>query len=160
MERAIRREITVAAPVSEVWEVWTTQTGVTTFFAPQAKVELAIGGLYEMLFDLDAPPGSQGGEGLRILSYLPQEMLSFEWNAPPEFPNVRRERTWVVVQFEPRPGDMTGVRLTHLGWREGEEWDQVYAYFIRAWQIVLGRLERRFAVGPIDWDDPYTPSPE
>ena len=38
--------------------------------------------------------------------------------------------------------------------------EQVYAYFTRAWQIVLGRLERRFAVGPIDWDDPYAPSLE
>ena len=130
MERAIRKEITVAAPVGQVWEAWTTQTGVTTFFAPQANVELAIGGEV------------------------------FEWNAPPRVPNGRRERTWVVVQFEPRPRDTTSVGLTHLGWREGEEWDQVYAYFTRAWQIVLGRLERRFAAGPIDWDDPYAPSPE
>jgi uncharacterized protein YndB with AHSA1/START domain len=160
MDRAIRKEIIVAAPVRQVWEAWTTQEGVTTFFAPKANVELAIGGRYEMFFDLDAPVGSQGGEGLKVLSYLPQEMLSFEWNAPPRFPNVRGERTWVVVQLEPQQEDTTRVRLTHVGWRGGEEWDQVFAYFVRAWDIVLGRLEHRFSVGPIDWDDPYTPSPE
>lgn len=160
MDRAIRKEVIVAAPVRQVWEAWATREGVTTFFAPQANVELAIGGRYEMFFDLDAPVGSQGGEGLKVLSYLPQEMLSFDWNAPPRFPNVRGERTWVVVQLEPQQAGTTRVRLTHLGWRVGEEWDQVFAYFVRAWDIVLGRLEHRFSIGPIDWDDPYTPASE
>jgi uncharacterized protein YndB with AHSA1/START domain len=160
INRTIRKEITVTAPVSTVWEAWTTREGVTTFFAPQANVELFIGGRYEMLFDPEAPAGSQGGEGLRILSYLPEEMLSFEWNAPPRFPSVRGERTWVVVQFEPEQGDSTRVTLTHLGWREGEAWDQVYDYFLHAWDIVLGRLAYRFSTGPIDWLNPYTPLAE
>jgi uncharacterized protein YndB with AHSA1/START domain len=160
IKRTIRKEITITAPVSAVWEAWATREGVTTFFAPQANVELSIGGRYEMLFNLEASAGSQGGEGLRILSYLPEEILSFEWNAPPRFPNVRGERTWVVVQFEPEQEDSTRVTLTHLGWREGEEWDQVFDYFLRAWDIVLGRLAYRFSAGPIDWLNPYTPLAE
>lgn len=159
MNRVIQKKITVAAPVAEVWQAWTTPEGVLTFFAPEANVELAIGGRYEMLFDPDAPPGSQGGEGLKILSFLPQEILSFDWNAPPKFPNVRQERTWVVVQFEPQQADVTRVKLTHLGWQDGEEWDQVFAYFMRTWDVVLGRLAYRFSTGPIDWDDPYRPAP-
>jgi uncharacterized protein YndB with AHSA1/START domain len=160
INRTIRKDITVTAPVSAVWEAWTTHEGVTTFFARQANVELSIGGRYEMLFDPEAPIGSQGGEGLRILSYLPEEMLSFEWNAPPRFHNVRGQRTWVVVQFKPEQGGSTKVTLTHLGWKEGEEWDQVYDYFLRAWDVVLGRLAYRFSTGPIDWLNPYPPSAE
>ncbi|UCE96776.1 MAG: SRPBCC domain-containing protein [Candidatus Bathyarchaeota archaeon] len=95
--RAIRKEIMVDAPVSEIWKAWTTTEGVLAFFAPKANIQLSIVGPYELLFDLDAPEGSQGGEGLKILSFLPEEMLSFEWNAPPQFPIVRRQRTWVVV---------------------------------------------------------------
>ena len=76
MNRMIQKEVTVAAPVAEIWQAWTTEEGALTFFAPKANVELAIGGRYEMLFDPAAPPGSQGGEGLKILSYLPEEMLS------------------------------------------------------------------------------------
>jgi uncharacterized protein YndB with AHSA1/START domain len=160
MERAIRKQIVVAAPVTQVWNAWTTREGATSFFAPRANLELAIGGPYEMLFDLEAPPGSQGSEGCKILSYLPPEMLSFDWNAPPQQPNVRRERTWVVVQLEPQGAGATRVKVTHLGWGEGEEWEQVFDYFVRAWRVVLGRLERRFAFGPVDWRDPYRPPPE
>jgi uncharacterized protein YndB with AHSA1/START domain len=157
MERKIQKDIIVEAPIREVWQLWTTQEGVTTFFAPKANVELVVGGRYEMLFNPEEAPGSQGGEGLKVLSYLPEEMLSVEWNAPPHLPNVRRERTHVVVQFESRPGDKTRVKLSHLGWKEGAEWDQAFAYFIRAWDVVLARLAYRFSVGPIDWNDPYRP---
>ena len=160
--RVIRKEVRVNASIEKVWKAWTTNDGATTFFAPKAKIELTLGGSYELYFDLQAPKGSQGGEGCRVLSFLPMEMLSFEWNAPSEFPNVREEQarkhTWVVVQFCPLASEQTRVRLTHLGWREGEEWEKVFQYFLRAWDIVLGRLERMFSTGePIDWENPYSP---
>jgi len=157
LDRVIRKHLIVSAAAREVWTTWTTREGVRTFFAPEANVDLRIGGPYEMLFDADAPVGSQGGEGLRILSYLPQEMLSFEWNAPAAYPAVRQEKTWVIVQLQPLGAGSTGVALTHLGWQKSREWDQVYDYFVRAWEVVLGRLQYRFSVGPIDWSDPYRP---
>jgi len=85
------------------------------------------------------------------------EMLSFEWSAPPEYPNVRRgQHTWVVVQFYPREQSEVRVRLSHLGWKAGDEWDKVFEYFKRAWDVVLGRLEYRFSKGPIDWNEPFS----
>lgn len=155
-ERGISKSMVVPAMVDSVWEAWTTEAGVKTFFAPEARVELSIGGPYEMLFNPEAPVGSQGGEGLTVLSYLPREMLSFEWNAPPEFPKIRQQKTWVVVHLDAE-GQHTRVRLAHLGFGRDDDWDRVYNYFVRAWDVVLGRLAHRFAVGPIDWSDPYRP---
>jgi uncharacterized protein YndB with AHSA1/START domain len=157
MERAIRREVIVAAPVAEAWRAWTTAEGAASFFAPEAKIELAVGGAYELYFVPSAPAGSRGSEGVKVLSYLPMRMLSFDWNAPPQFAEERKARTWVVVQFEPLGEDRTRVTLTHLGWRDGGRWPEVYAYFDRAWTTVMARLERRFAAGPIDWSRPYYP---
>ncbi len=156
-QRMIRKEIVVDTSMSEVWKAWTTTEGAVTFFAPEANIELARGGSYELLFDLDAPEGSRGGEGLKILSFLPEEMLSFEWNAPPQYPAVRGQRTWVVVQFFRCGNHKVRVRLTHLGWKKGEEWDKAFRYFERAWDVVLARLKHRFAEGPIDWINPYSP---
>jgi uncharacterized protein YndB with AHSA1/START domain len=153
-EKAIRKEMPIPAGLEQVWCAWSTLDGVQSFFAPQAKVELAIGGAYEMYFDLAAPPGSRGGEGCRILSYLPPRMLSFSWNAPPRYPTVREVPTWVVVEVEEQGATACQVRLTHLGWRVGGEWDEVYDYFVRAWDLVLMRLAYRFSTGPVDWEDP------
>jgi uncharacterized protein YndB with AHSA1/START domain len=152
------KSIDVDASIGEVWKAWTTAKGASRFFAPSARIELEVGGPYEPLFDLDSPAGLQGGEGLQVLGYVPNETLSFTWNAPPHFPSIRRNyHTWVVLQFEPLSRNRTRVRLDHLGWGKGGDWPKVYSYFDRAWDLVLWRLAERFNRGPIDWDEPYSP---
>jgi len=148
--KAVRVEATVQAPVDAVWRAWTTSQGAEEFFAEKANIGLAIGGPYEIQFD---PKNEQSGtKGLKILSYAPEEMISFQWNAPIEYPDVRNGGTWVVVQLRPEGADRTHVSVTHLGWKEGAEWDQAFAHFIRGWGELMKRLERRFIDGPIDWN--------
>jgi uncharacterized protein YndB with AHSA1/START domain len=148
--RWVRVEVTVKAPVAEVWRVWTTSEGAEEFFAEKANIRLAIGGPYEIQFD---PKNEQSGtKGLKILSYAPEEMISFQWNAPTEYPEVRNGGTWVVVQMRPDGTDRTRVTVTHYGWKDGAEWDQAYAHFVRGWGDLKNRLERRFTDGPIDWN--------
>ena len=97
-----------------------------------------------MYFLLDNPTGTRGGEGNRILSFVPDKMLSFEWNAPPQFPDVRKEKTWCVIFFDKLDLNSTKIRFYHLGWKEGDEWDQVYDYFQNVWDYVLGNLKKLF----------------
>ena len=157
-ERTIRKDTAINGSTKEVWDAWTTSRGAEAFLAPRANIRLEIGGPYELFFDLDAPEGSRGSEGMKILSFLPMEMLSFDWNAPPQYPTVRRaQHTWVEVQFHSIGSNKTRVRLTHIGWKEGDEWDKVFQYFKRAWDVVLARLKYRFSTGPIDWNDRYSP---
>jgi hypothetical protein len=91
---------------------------------------------------------------MRILQWEPLRRLAFTWNAPPHVPSIRGQRTIVVVTFAPIGADRTRVTLAHSAWGDGPEWDRAYDYFARAWpQVVLPRLARRFASGPIDWSD-------
>lgn len=150
-DRILRKEIVVPATPVQVWNAWATTQGVKTFFSSDAKVELAVGGSFEIYFLLDAPHGSRGSETCRILSYLPSEMLSFSWNAPPEFDELRKKHTIVVLQFEELEPGKTKVRLSQHGWGRGEDWDKLHDYFDKAWSYVLGNLKKRFVAGPIDW---------
>ena len=151
-ERAIDLETTVKAPVDSVWRVWTTKEGVTSFFAPDANVELKVDGPFEIFFNPFAEPGMKGADGMRILAFQKNTMLAFTWNAPPSLPEARKQRTSVVLRFEPK-GDSTVVRLHHSGWGEGGEWDKSFEYFSSAWKTVLNNLQERFTKGPIDWTD-------
>jgi uncharacterized protein YndB with AHSA1/START domain len=139
------KEAVVAAPPAAVWRAWTEPAIITEFFAPKAHVELRPGGAYEMLFLLDAPAGQQGSEGCTVLSYLPEKMLTFSWNAPPKFAEARGQHTWVVVELEALPDSRTRVRLTHYGFGRGDEWNLVHAYFDRAWGSVMTNLVTHFA---------------
>lgn len=115
----------------------------------EANIRLAIGGPYEIQFD---PKDERSGtKGLKILSYAPEEMISFQWNAPPEYPEVRNGGTWVVVQMRSEGIDRTHVTVTHLGWKEGAQWDRALVHFTRGWGDLMKRLDRRFTDGPIDW---------
>ena len=61
----------------------------------------------------------------------------------------------VTVDLEPQGSGRTLVRLSHIGWGNGEDWDRAFAYFDQAWKdIVLPRLEHRFKSGPVDWSNP------
>ncbi len=155
MEKQISYQVSIPASLHEVWQAWTTEEGAKNFFAPDCKIELKPGGAYEMYFNLDAPPGEKGGEGMIILAIQPEKMLSFTWNSPPDLPTVRGEMTHVVVNLEDKGPDETIVSLDHDGWGEDGEWDRAFDYFTRAWgEIVLPRLKYRFEEGPIDWENP------
>ena len=68
-------------------------------------------------------------------------------------PEVRRQRTFVVVRIAPAGERTSRVTLHHTGWGSGGEWDRAYAYFDRAWGNVLANLRKRFETGPMDWTD-------
>lgn len=145
MPKELYKEIVLPTNTQEVWSRWTTSDGITTFFAPKATVELQIGGKFELLFMLNNPEGMQGSEGCKILSYLPQKMLSFSWNAPPQFPIVRAQFHWYVINFIAINEQTTKLELTGLGWKDTEEWNQVYDYFNVAWTNVLESLKNKLS---------------
>jgi uncharacterized protein YndB with AHSA1/START domain len=152
-ERAIDRDVVVPAKVDAVWQAWTTTEGVKTFFAPDARVELRVDGPFEIYFNPFAKPGDKGADGMKIIGFQTQRMLSFTWNAPPHLPEARANRSVVILRFEPVGDAQTRVVLHHVGWGDGGEWDKAYDYFSKAWPNVLGNLQKRFASGPVDWTD-------
>jgi uncharacterized protein YndB with AHSA1/START domain/uncharacterized protein YciI len=150
-DKVLHKEVTVKGTIESVWHAWTTTEGTQSFFSPATHIELRPGGAYEIFFNVKGPIGERGSEDCKVLSFVPNQMLSFEWNAPPEFKELRRIRTVVVVRFEPTTSGEVKISFDHLGWGIGPDWDKLYAYFDQAWDYVLGNCQKRFAEGPIDW---------
>lgn len=149
-ERVLVKEISIPAPIDSVWSIWTTSAGVRAFLGAEANIELRPGGPFEIYFNMEAPVGQRGSEDCRVLSFQPKRMLSFEWNAPPQFGALRLKRTQVVIRFEPLGETAVGITLAHLGWGTGSEWDKLYDYFDQAWSRVLQACRSHFTA---DGDD-------
>jgi uncharacterized protein YndB with AHSA1/START domain len=143
-EKALVIEVTVPAPVGEVWKAFTTSDGLSTWLTPNAVVDLREGGEWTAKF----PGGSTGGG--TILSFVPEKELVISALAPDKFPTVRATRTRARFSFEAR-GDSTVVRLTQTGWKEGDEWVKAYEYLTVGNAQLLATLHHRFVNGPIDW---------
>jgi len=153
VERSIDKEIVVPAPINAVWQSWTTKAGIESFFAPEAEVDAKVGGAFHIHINPFGEPGMKGADDMRFMALQAPTMLSFDWNAPPSLPEIRKQRTFVVVRLADVDGKSTRVSLHHTGWGTGGEWDKTFAYFDRAWGNVLASLKKRHETGPIDWTD-------
>lgn len=131
----------VGAPLAEVYQTFTTSAGWKKFLMAETAIDLRIGGPFEVYFD---PEKKIGSNGCQVLSYVPNEMVSFSWNAPPKFAEERAKRTWVVVTFADAGEGKTAVRLRHLGFTSEGKWPEIKTYFTNAWPNVLKALSDSF----------------
>ncbi|HEX8875754.1 MAG TPA: SRPBCC domain-containing protein [Phycisphaerales bacterium] len=129
----------VPAPVAQVFERFTTSAGWKRFLGVEAVIDLRVGGAWEVYFGTD----KIGSNGCQVLSYIPGEMVSFSWNAPPKFAE-RAQRTWCVVHFTRDGENATKVRFQHYGFSDSGNWKDVQGYFEKAWPNVLGALAKSF----------------
>lgn len=150
-ERAIEKQVVVNAPIAEVWKAWTTRDGIRSFFAPDARIEARPDGPFEIYMNPFAQPGMKGADDMRFMAVQEPTMLSFTWNAPPYYPEIRQQRTLVIVRLRAEDAAHTQVSLAHVGWGEGDKWDAVFKYFDDAWGRVLANLQKRFDTGPMDF---------
>src|ERR1700722_16974313 len=136
-------ELSIPAPLPEVWKAFTTTDGLKSWLAPEVAVDLRKGGDWLVKF-----PGSTAGG--TIVSFVPQKELILSALAPDRFPHVRAARTHAVFTFTAK-GNITLVRLSQTGWQHGKEWDAAYEYLASANGEMLAMLHHRFVAGPTDW---------
>lgn len=155
-DRRIAGSVEVDANISEVWDAWTTESGIKSFFAPACNIELKPGGSYEIFFNPEGASGERGADDMQVMAFQKHKMISFTWNAPPHLPEVRKQRTHVTIRFSEVNSNSvrTKVSLFHDGWGIGGEWDEAFNYFTHAWlDIVLPKLVKRFQDGPVNWEN-------
>jgi uncharacterized protein YndB with AHSA1/START domain len=140
-ERVLTKEVVIDAELEAVWRAWTTEAGLAVV-SEKSRIELRPGGDYAWFLDLPADHhGKRGSEGSTIVSVDPMHQLVFDWNFPPDIPELRDAGTTTRVSVTFTPGDNgVEVQLVARGWEGGEVWDRGFAYFDRAWGIVLQRM--------------------
>lgn len=124
-----------------LYNKWTTKEGLNSFFSVDNDINIIPLGKYEIYFTKEKLT-ARGSEGCVVLSFIPNKMLSFTWNTPPSFPELRNSGyyTWVVIEFISQGAKQTLVRLTNLGYPADGSWDRALAYFDKAWDYVMDEL--------------------
>jgi len=141
--RIIRKETTVKNNIDQAWVDFTTNNGIRSFLSDGSNIELKIGGPYEIYFDMNAPEGFRGSEDCHVLSFVPNKMLSFEWNAPQQFSGQRLMRTQVIIFFDETDDNQVKISLYNHGYGIGKKWDEVFEYFDKAWEYVLDTYRKK-----------------
>ncbi len=152
-ERALCHEVIVAAPVTEVWRLWSTSEGLASWVAPVAAIDLRVGGIWEASYDRNAEIGAPGNIRNRVLSYAPERMVSIAVDsAPPNFPHADIVgNLWTVIELEPVDAQSTRVRVAMYGYGAGDGYDALYAHFDRGNAWTLQQLQARVRDGARTW---------
>jgi uncharacterized protein YndB with AHSA1/START domain len=153
-EKLLHLAIKVNAPIDSVWSRVATKNGMEKFFAPECIFKPEVLSLFEIHFNPGGPVGQKGAEDNRILAIQEKQMISFTWDAPPQFAALRKSRTCVSIRLFKTSESQTLVTLSQTGWGQGKEWDTLYTYFEQAWGgFVLPNLKYSLEVKPVDWKD-------
>jgi uncharacterized protein YndB with AHSA1/START domain len=158
-ERALCHVVVVPAPVSEVWRLWTTSEGLSSWVAPVAAIDLRVGGAWEASYDRSARVGDPGNIRNRIVALSHERLLAIEIaDAPPNFPHEELARLLATaIEFEPIDRLRTRVRVTMTGYREGPGFDVLRRHFDRGNAWTLAKLHERIVSGPINWNTAPAP---
>lgn len=143
---SIVAEGVVNAPVAAVWNAWATPSGLKSWLAPHADIDLRVDGLMRANYD---PKGSLGDAGTienRVLAFEPERMLSIKVSRAPErFPfKSRIGDMWTVLYFQPTADGKTLIRIVGMGFGTDDESQKMKEFFKQGNAFTLTQLQKRF----------------
>jgi len=135
-------EISITAPLNLIWLAWVDSNRITTWFAPEANIELWVGGAFELFFD---PPNHEKEStiGCVFIAIEEKKRLVFTWKGPSKFAKVMNNPsslTSIEVIFREMNGT-THLTVKHRGWSDGETWTRARNWHLTAWKAVLKSLK-------------------
>lgn len=142
----ITTEGIVSAPPAAVWAAWTTAEGLQSWLAPQADIDLRIGGLMRANYNPKGKLGDADTIENTILAFEPERLLSIRVaKAPDSFPfRSSVSSMWTVMYFQSTGEGNTFLRIVGLGFGPDGESQKMKEYFSQGNAYTLAQLQKRF----------------
>lgn len=134
-ELTLVETVDIEAPVSAVWEAYTTSKGFSSWAAPVAVVDLRAGGTIRTHYDPNARIGDPQTNTLRVVNYVPRRMLTLKADIAENWPAVlaaQAEHLYNVILFEAVADDRTRLVSYGLGYLDNPEMRELMTFFITA----------------------------
>lgn len=152
-EQILRQTLLLAAPLADVWNLFATDAGVSSWMAPVGYVDLRTGGMIRTNYDACAQPEDDGWIENTIVNFVPDYMITLQANLEPqreaswmnETIYARRDSLYSVIAFEEVAADQTRVTIWGLGYGAGPEWETMLGFFTSGNEWTFAQLQRAVA---------------
>lgn len=136
----------IAAPVSEVWRVFSTAEGYKALGVAQARMDFRPGGLILTSYDPDATLGDEKTIQTEIITYDPGRMIATRIHQPPKgFPFMDAyRRVWTVVSLTDLGDGRTALRVAMNGYGDDEQSQAMRKFFATGNDWVLRKLQSKY----------------
>jgi len=124
-DRVIERQILISAPLDDVWEAWTKPEIARAFLGGADRLTLKVGEPFLVRLPESSATAAVRGRmkksdfSSKLLSFLPERMLSFDWRCPP---SMTPEPSVVVVEFLELAPKRVLVKITHHDFKTVADW--------------------------------------
>jgi len=137
----------VAAPIEEVWRVWSTSDGFRSTGVSLADVDLRVGGLIRSRYNAGGVLGDDQTIENEILAFEPPRMIAIRIHKTPAgFPFKEAwKHTWTVITLTPLGDRSTHMRAASLGYGSDPESQMMRRFFERGNQQTLDALVAHFS---------------
>ena len=127
--------VEIRASLAAVWEAFTTPAGYASWAAPVVEIDLRVGGTIRTHYDPSAQIGDADTIVLRVVSYVPERLLTLQADISQNWPAIISEQAaqlYNVILFEPVTDDHTRVVSYGLGYRDSDDMRDMMNFFITA----------------------------
>ena len=141
-ELVLIQEFSIKAPVTAVWEAYTTKAGYQSWAVPLAEIDLKVGGTIKSNYN---PKGSIGDSTTivtHIINYVPQQLLTLQAEITDNFPEFMKKEAddfYNVITFR-STSEGTFVQSFGIGYKNTPKYLQLMNYFIPANEQTLMKL--------------------
>jgi uncharacterized protein YndB with AHSA1/START domain len=137
--RTVEKELFIAAAPDRVYRAFTDKGELERWFVTEAQIDPRPGGIFNLYWKENHVPG-------QIVALDPPRRMVFTWDDGPKY-----GVTTCSIDFEPH-NDGTLLRLTHTGFGDGDNWDDLYNGVNGGWTEELENLRRWLEEGaPKEW---------
>ena len=154
-ELILIQEISVSAPIEDVWSAYTTDDGWTAWAAPKAKVDLRVGGTIRTAYQGEV--GGSDTNTLHIINYVPERILTLRAELSSNWPEIMQkdaEKLSNVVIFDELATNTTRIQSYGVGYTDAPEYDQMMSFFIRANESLYQNLRTYLETGVrVEWGE-------
>ena len=152
-ELILVQELTVSAPVEEVWRAYTTAEGWTAWAAPKAEIDLRVGGTIRTAYQGDI--GGDSTNTLHIVNYVPERLLTLKAELSASWPQIMQsdaDKLSNVVLFDEVAAGVTRIQSFGIGYTDAPEYDDLMGFFIKANEGLYQNLRAYLETGArVEW---------
>ncbi len=146
--RTLLQEVTVAAPVDEVWNAYTTSEGWMAWAVPQAEANFVPGGSIRTAYEGEV--GDPGTITLQIVNFVPHRVLTLQTDVQenwPEFMQEDADRLYNIILFTEVGENQTRIESYGVGYGNSPQYENLLQYFNSANKTLMANLKRYVETG-------------
>jgi uncharacterized protein YndB with AHSA1/START domain len=121
----------INAPAAKLWAAFTDITVYRQWAVPVSAIDFRLGGAIEASYDPKGHIGDPQNIRNAFIAYIPGRLLVFQnVQAPEQLPGkAEYAKTVKTVEFASLGPNQTRVTVSGMGFADGADFDQLYAFF-------------------------------